>query len=146
VTFWTLYFHLDEETPDPETATVKKAPNWYNKINKQLTDDAISIPKGIDVAAGELIGHVGEAGPPGRMTEQIHLGVMSAVELGEEVHSGFWKTIDGSSTGRFCEVAEIVEKIDKPTPKRDGKLTRQELLAFYRQNPARVDFRKLAVR
>jgi hypothetical protein len=139
VRFWTLYFHLDQEQTGPN------APLWFVKAQAQLADDPVGLS--IDVAAGELIGHVGEAGPPGRFEGQLHLEVMSADELGERVHSSFWHTVEGAGMGRFCNSPEIVDKIDKTGPKgkKDGLISRAEMLNFYRNNDQREDFRKLAV-
>ncbi len=139
IRFWTLFFHLDMESNGPS------APAWYPKAAQQMADDPV--PLNIDVAAGELIGHVGEAGPPGRFEGQLHLEVMSADEIGELVEPGFWHTVDGAGMGRFCNAPEVVGKIDKPGPRgKDNVLSRAEVLSFYRNDPAREEFHKLAVR
>jgi hypothetical protein len=138
IRFWTLLFHLDEETGGKET------PEWYKKAAPQLADDPVGL--NIDVAAGELVGHVGEAGPPGRFEGQVHIEIMSAEELGEKVGGGFWQKVEAAGMGRFCAAPEIVDKIDKPSGgKKDGLLSRVEVMNFYRQDPRREDFRKLAV-
>lgn len=138
IEFWTLFFHLDNESPGPD------APAWFTRAQSQLGDDAVSLS--IDVAAGELIGHVGEAGPPGRLEGQVHVEVMSAEEIGDKIDPGFWHTIEGAGMGRFCDAPEIVDKIDKPVDgKKDGVLSRLEVLNFFRQDPARASFHKLAV-
>jgi hypothetical protein len=141
VTFWTLLFHLDDE------AGSAQAPRWYAAAKRLLADEAITLS--FDVAAGELVGHVGEAGAPGRFEGQVHLEVMSADELGEKIQPGFWHTVDGAGMGRFCNAHEIVDRIDKPSPrtgKPDGFLSRAEVLAFYRGDPRREEFHKLATR
>jgi hypothetical protein len=138
IEFWTLFFHLDAESPGPD------APAWYLRAQSQLGDDAVSLS--IEVSAGELIGHVGEAGPPGRLEGQVHVEVMSADEIGEKIDPGFWHTVEGAGMGRFCDAPEIVDKIDKPVDgKKDGVLSRLEVLNFFRQDPARASFHKLAV-
>jgi hypothetical protein len=139
IKFWTLLFHLDKETVSAE------APAWFNAAATKLGDDPVALD--IDVAAGDLVGHVGEAGPPGRAEGQIHVEIMSAEEIGEKVEPGFWHAVEGASMGRLCNVPEIVDKIDKPSAggRKDGKLSRLELLNFYRSDPAREEFRKLAV-
>jgi hypothetical protein len=43
--------------------------------------------------------------------------------------------------GRFCDAPEIVSRIDKA---KDGKLTRVEMLNFFRQDTRREDFHKIA--
>ncbi len=141
VTFWTLYFHIDGEQVG------KDAPPWFNKVGNQLGDQAAGL--NVDVAAGELIGHAGEAGPPGRLEGVVHLEVMSAEELGEKIQPGFWHTIDASDEGHFCTTPDVVDRIDKPGPpkgKKDGLISRAELLAFYQRDPARKEFHKFAIR
>jgi N-acetylmuramoyl-L-alanine amidase len=139
--FWTLLFHLDQET----ATSGKDVPAWLTKASSQLTDDAV--PLSIDVNAGDLVGHVGEAGLPGRTEGQLHVEVMSAEEIGEKVDPGFWTTVDGAGMGRFCESPEIVGRIDKPSPggKKDGLISRAELINFFKVDPQREAFRKLAV-
>jgi hypothetical protein len=138
VKFWTLLFHLDQETAG------NSAPAWFNQAAQKLGDDAIALD--IEVSAGDLVGHVGEAGPPGRLEGQLHLEIMSAEEIGDKVEPGYWHTVDGASMGRFCDAAEIVGKIDKPSGgKKDGLLSRVEMINFYRNDPARDEFHKLAV-
>jgi N-acetylmuramoyl-L-alanine amidase len=139
--FWTLLFHLDLET----ATTGKDAPAWYAKAASQLADDPVSL--NIEVNAGDLVGHVGEAGLPGRVEGQLHLEVMSAEEIGEKVEPGFWTVVDGAGMGRFCDAPDIVGRIDKPSPsgKKDGLLSRAEMMNFFRADPQREGFRKLAV-
>jgi N-acetyl-anhydromuramyl-L-alanine amidase AmpD len=138
--FWTLLMHLKEESPGPE------APAWWTKVASQLGDDPVTLS--VDVAAGEIVGHVGEAGPPGQQAGALHVEIFSADEIGDKVEPGYWKLIDGSSSGRFCDAAEIVDKIDRPGPngRKDGVLSRLELMNFYRGNPQREEFRKMATR
>jgi N-acetyl-anhydromuramyl-L-alanine amidase AmpD len=138
IRFWTLFFHLDEETSGKDT------PNWWKVNAAKLADDPVGLDT--DVAGGELIGHVGEAGPPGRFEGQIHLEVMSEDNLGDKLGSGFWHTVEAAGMGRFCAAPEIIDKIDKPIGgKKDGLLSRAEVMNFYRQDQKREDFRKLAV-
>jgi N-acetylmuramoyl-L-alanine amidase len=141
INFWTLFFHLDEESAGAH------APNWYNKASSQMADDPVGL--NIDVAGGELIGHVGEAGPPGRMDGQMHFEVMSTEELHNRIQPGFWKVIDGAGMGRFCTAPDVLDKIDKPGPpkgKRDNLLSRNEFRNFFTNDPKREEFHKLAVR
>jgi N-acetylmuramoyl-L-alanine amidase len=139
VKFWTLFFHLELEQGGGD------APAWFARAKNQLGDDPI--PLNVDIAAGELVGHVGEAGPPGRFEGQVHVEIMAAEEIGDRVEAGFWHTVDGAGMGRFCNAPDVVQKIDKPSAGRgrDNVLSRAELLGFYRGDPAREEFRKLAV-
>jgi len=141
VRFWTLLFHLDLET----STTGKDVPAWYAKAASQLADDPVGLA--IDVNAGDLVGHVGEAGLPGRFEGQLHVEVMSADEIGDKIEPGFWTTVEGAGMGRFCDAPDIVGRIDKPSPsgKKDGLLSRAEVLNFFKADPQREGFRKLAV-
>jgi hypothetical protein len=141
VRFWTLLFHLDQES----ATSGADVPAWFAKAASQLADDPV--PLAIDVNAGDLVGHVGEAGLPGRTEGQIHLEIMSGDELGEKIEPGFWTLVDGAGMGRFCQAPEIVGRIDKPSAggKKDGLLSRAEVLNFFKGDPQREGFRKLAV-
>lgn len=141
IRFWTLLFHLDQET----STTGKDVPAWYAKAASQLAEDPVGLA--IDVNAGDLVGHVGEAGLPGRFEGQLHVEVMSADEIGEKVEPGFWTTVEGAGMGRFCDAPDIVGRIDKPSPngKKDGLLSRAEMINFFKADPQREAFRKLAV-
>jgi hypothetical protein len=144
IRFWTLLHHLDRQS-DPNG---RDAPAWLKQAAGQLTDDPL--PLQIDVAAGDLVGHVGEAGPPGRFEGQLHVEIMSAEQIGETVDPGFFTPVEGAAMGRFCDVPDIVGRIDRGSPSgpgqvRDGNLSRAELLNFYKGNPEREHMRKLAV-
>jgi hypothetical protein len=138
IKFWSLFFHLEEETGGP------KAPPWLERAKGQLSEDPVGL--NIDVQAGEIIGHAGEAGPPGRFEGQVHIEIFSAEEIGDKIDPGFWKLVEGSGMGRFCNAPEIVDRIDKPGPggKKDGALSRAELTQFFRGNPGREELRKMA--
>ncbi|HEX9101701.1 MAG TPA: hypothetical protein VF997_05835, partial [Polyangia bacterium] len=58
-----------------------------------------------------------------------------------------WTTVEGAGMGRFCEAPDVVGRIDKPSPsgKKDGLLSRAEVLNFFKADPQREGFRKLAV-
>ena len=71
--------------------------------------------------------------------------------IGEKIDPGFWTTIEGAGMGRFCEAPQIVGPIDKGGAgavgqgKKDGLISRAEMLNFFKRDPAREAFRKLAV-
>jgi hypothetical protein len=142
IRFWTLLFHLDQETPGDT-----QAPLWFQRAQSQLGDDPVALD--VDVGAGDLVGHVGEAGPPGRLEGQVHVEIMSADEIGEKVDPGFWTLVDGAGMGRFCSAPQIVDPIDRPSAsaggKKDGLLSRAEMINFFRASPQRQAFHKLAV-
>ncbi|MFO0577239.1 MAG: N-acetylmuramoyl-L-alanine amidase [Polyangia bacterium] len=140
--FYILYYHLAKE--DPRTGRTRwligadKAPFW-----DQLAAGEVVFPD-VDVPGGEILGHIGHAGPPGSFEGQVHLEVMAPEEIGAKLDPGFWKAIDAGGSGHFCDVREILSAIDKP--KADGILSEPELRAFFQRNDARAELRKLAVR
>ncbi len=146
-TFYTLYFHIDEETGGASADPLLRAPAWWEKAHDKLADESIALS--VEVAAGELVAHVGEAGAPGRAEGQVHVEIFSTEELGERLDPEFWKTIDGTTSGRFCNDPFIVDAIDKPSRgqgKKDGLLSRAEVLGFFRGDDRRKEFRRLAIR
>lgn len=133
--FFTLLFHLAQEAGG--------AVPWLARA--QLGDEAMALD--IEIAAGELVGHVGEAGPPGRFEGQLHLEVFSADEIGAVVEPDYWTLVDGANTGRICSAPEVVRPIDgSGGGARDGLLSRAELINFFRDAPERRAFRRFAVR
>ncbi len=145
-TFYTLYFHLDEETGGASADPLLRAPAWWEKVRSQLGEDPVSLS--VEVAAGELVGHVGEAGAPGRLEGQVHVEIFSAEEIGDRIDPGFFQAIDGTTSGRFCNDPFIVGAVDGSgtSAKKDGLLSRGEMLSFYRGDERRKQFRRLAVR
>ena len=142
--FYILYYHLDREDPKgPRTP-------WYQEADKkpfwaQVTSGQVAFPD-VDVAGGEVIGHVGHAGPPGNFEGQIHVEVMSPDDIGAKLEPGFFKSIDAKGSGHFCNVNDIVAAIDKPKGRGDGILNEKELREFFQHDEARAELRKLAVR
>jgi len=139
--FFTLFFHVDSEDAE------ERAPNWLKtgKEKKWYKDLVAGEVVNLDqaVAAGEMVAHFGEAGRERGWKGVVHFEIFSAEEMGALVEPGFWKTIDGAKSGRFCVSPEIVQPIDT---NRDWKLQAHEILTFFQRNPAREKFRKLAVR
>ncbi len=139
--FFTLLFHLDaedEEKRQPNWMKAGKEKRWWKELAEGETTQ-LDQP----VAAGEVVGHFGEAGKRGSWRGQVHFEIFSSEEIGAQVQPGFWTAIDGSKGGRFCDAPEIVAPIDA---NRSGTLAHSEVVSFFHGNPAREKFRKLAVR
>ena len=134
--FWTLLFHLDEEFAGPS------APAWFARASSQLADDPV--PLAIDVNAGDLVGHVGEAGLPGRTRgaapRRDH-------ERRRDRREGRARILDhrrGRGHGPLLRGARHRRQIDKPSNgKKDGLLSRAEMMNFFKRDPQREAFRKL---
>jgi hypothetical protein len=142
--FYILYYHLDREDPKgtrtPWYVEADKKPFW-----SQITSGQVAFPD-VDVGGGEIIGHVGHAGPPGNYEGQIHVEVMSADDIGAKLEPGFFKSIDAKNSGHFCDVNDIVAAIDRPKGHGDGILNEKELRDFFQHDEGRAELRKLAVR
>lgn len=141
VRFFSLLMHVADESEGGDP------PAWFRggKGRKWWSDLAAGEVAQLDepVGAGELIAHVGEAGRGSDWKGQVHFEVFAAEEIGETIEPGFWKTYDGSAGGRFCLVPEIVNPIDRD---HSQSLAHSEVVAFFHDNPARADFRRIAVR
>lgn len=143
--FFSLYFHVrseisgDEETP-PWIARNPQAAEVMAQGRTALLDDLVE--------TGELLGHIGAAGPVGARRPEVHFAVFAKEELGGLVDPGHWEVVVGTETNRFCRNKEIIGRIDRPFrgEPRDGLLSRLELRRFFNANPTRLDFRRMAVR
>ena len=144
IVFFMLYYHLQRE--DPKTPRMSwivnadKAPFW-----SAVQAGDVAHPD-IDLGGGEIIGHVGHAGPPGSYEGQIHVEVMAPQDISAILDPGYFKPIDGGSSGIFCDTNEIISLIDRPKGRGDGMLSEAELRNFYQKDDQRAELRKLAVR
>jgi hypothetical protein len=147
VNFYLLYFHLDREDPSsPRTP-------WFQGADKKpfwsaIQNDDIAFP-GAEIAGGDVIGHAGEAGPPGNFEPQIHVEVMATEELGQVLEPGFWHPVDAGKSGHFCDSPEILGPIEhgpKGGAAGNRPPTDAELRSFYQKDEGRAEMRKLAVR
>ncbi|HMU38662.1 MAG TPA: N-acetylmuramoyl-L-alanine amidase [Pseudomonadota bacterium] len=142
--FFILYMHL--ERADPKKGRIP----WLHEAEKKpffaaMSQGSVFYPD-IDVGGGEVVGHVGEAGPPGNYESQIHLEVLSPEDLPAKLEPGSFKSVDGKSSGHFCDMRDIVSAIDRPKGKGDGILTEKELRDFFQNNDERAELHKLAAR
>lgn len=139
IKFFTFLLHLDYEKD------MAKAPSWLRGAKGKTWEQTLKAGEVAvldePIAAGELIGHFGEAGPPGARAGQVHFEIFSGEELGAKIDPKFWALVDGGR-GRFCEAPSIVGHIDY---NKNGTLQHQEVQYFYQNNPIREAFRKVAV-
>jgi hypothetical protein len=148
-TFFSLYFHLGWAT---ETAATEEAVGWLKdsrarRWREDLDRGEVAL-LGVNVAAGEVIGTLGEAGPPGEREDQIHFAIFSPTEITRELDPDHFEVIDGTAGGRFCTDRSILSRIDRSVGGRppDGLLSRRELRNFFRLHPRRAELRRVAVR
>lgn len=121
--FWMLAMHLADETPGP-SAPVWMHPGWDGKS----IDGTAILDEPVD--AGIQLGRVGTVGPPDVSQAQIHLEVFSRGNLfgHNDEWAADWLVLDGTAGQRLSEVPEINALIDGD---KDGRLSREELTAFY---------------
>ncbi len=128
VQFYSLFMHLaDEQAASPPAEWTTKSEAW--KAGKR--GDVVLLDEPIE--AGQLIGHVGKAGPAELSKAQVHVEFFSTYELFTDVKGAPWQLIDGTSGGRFCDAAQINDIIDTD---KDGTLARTELATFYQGGSA----------
>ncbi|MCS6914207.1 MAG: N-acetylmuramoyl-L-alanine amidase [Myxococcales bacterium] len=144
VTFFLLFMHLEREDPSSSRTP------WFQGADQKpfwpaIEADEVAFPD-VDVAGGEIIGRVGHAGPPGNFEGQLHFQAMSVEDLGQRLQPGFWRSLDASHTGHFCDLPEIIRLIDRPRGRGDGLISEPELRTFFQSDPARAELRKLSVR
>lgn len=148
IRFYSLYFHLyDELEAEPGDAGAPewlKSKEWQDrKGNRRIV--LLNEP----IEAGRVIGRMGKGGPPSARSSQIHFEIFATEEVTEKVEADTtllaqrWEVIDGTVGGRFSRSTRINDLIDQ-SPK-DGKLSRAELLSFFRTSSDRNLTRNLAV-
>lgn len=125
IEFYSLYMHLADEPSQSKpaewvTRESKDKTGWKDRGKKEavvLLDEPIE--------AGALIGHVGTAGPAELSRGQLHLEILSQGNLFGNLQP--WRVIDGSASGRFCDLPLVTDGIDAD---KDGLLSREELRQY----------------
>lgn len=127
VEFYSLYMHLADETraAAPVDWIANPKGGWAQRKGGK-PGEVVLLDEPIE--AGTLIGHVGTAGPAELSKPQLHVEVFSQSDLFEDWPSSPWEIVDGTSGGRFCDVARVNDLIDT---NKNGMLDRAELSAFY---------------
>jgi N-acetylmuramoyl-L-alanine amidase len=124
VEFYSLYMHLADETKQSTPAEWVKRETKDKSGWKDKGKPGVVVLLDEPIEAGTLIGHVGTAGPAELARGQVHLEIFAQSHLFDKVPNSPWKVIDGSGSGRFCDVQLINEGIDT---NKDGLLQRSEL-------------------
>ncbi len=127
--FYSFYMHLKQE---PRGLKPEKRLKWMTGRgwDDKDTSNTIDIMNPAEaVGAGEVIGHVGKAGP--EHTPQIHFEIF-AIDNGAVSRldkEKFWNLVPGDTDRRFCTQKPILDLID--TEKKDGQISDDELADFY---------------
>jgi N-acetylmuramoyl-L-alanine amidase len=127
VEFHSLYMHLADETKQspPAEWTTRESKDQSGWKYKAKPGAVVLLDEPIE--AGAMIGHVGTAGPAELSRGQVHLEIFSQSHLFGKVPNSPWNVIDGSGSGRFCDVPLITEGADTD---KNGILSRQELKQY----------------
>lgn len=148
IRFYSLYFHLANELDDDGDGAGR--PVWLESEawqREQRPRRVVLLDEPIE--GGSVIGRYGQAGPVGVRQAQIHFGIFATEEVIEIVQKDTdllleqWQIIDGTLGGRFSTSKTVNDLVDV-APK-DGKLSRAELLDFFRSNSERRLTRNMAV-
>lgn len=98
--FYMLFFHLDPANPNGipwlQRAEESKDGRWLAALRR----GDIAFPDA-GVVAGEALGQVGRAGPPGRLEPQIHVEVIAREPLGS-LAKGEFDEKDCAESGLVC--------------------------------------------
>jgi len=124
--FFSLYMHL----ADP-TVAAKEPPRWLVKAQARvaITPGEILLCDE-PVEAGEIVGHVGLAGPAELERAQLHFEIFSPRELFVDAAPARWTMYDGSAGGRFCDLKELISLVDAD---QNGELSRDEITDLFSQ-------------
>jgi murein DD-endopeptidase MepM/ murein hydrolase activator NlpD len=122
VRFWSLHMHLQDEL----TSGAKDKPPWLAK-QTPIAGQTMLIDEPVE--AGQLIGHVGAAGPEAVRRAQLHFEIFALEHLFDQLDGSRWEVVDGTGGGRFVDVDQVLTLIDTNS---DRKLSGTEISTFYR--------------
>ncbi len=133
--FFSLYFHL-MRLGDPKAKL--ELPKWKSdgKNPRPLgADDSAIVLMDEPVEAGMLLGYVGEAGPDDQRAAQLHFSIFAAKELGDILapDEQFWIVKESQAGLRYAQDADTLDLFDGKGGKKDGLLSRDELLHFFQE-------------
>jgi hypothetical protein len=128
VRFYALYYHLEDERSG-------KPPQWLAEcktFNAGASGDVLLLEE--PVQAGARSGRIGGGGPSNASGPQLHLQIFSRDPFVEDVQkigipASIWTVLDGTLGGRFCELGEILDVVDK---NKDGLIDNKEVLDAFR--------------
>ncbi len=145
--FFSLYYHLQRVT----NGWRRKRPTWLrgqSDLANRLARGRVVLTE-TPVQAGDLIGHVGEAGPTNHRSPQIHFAIFAKKHIGAELDPKYWELVEGKVDQRFCKNDALLRAIDRRFEgehRGDGLLSAPELQHFFTRNSGRTRFHRLAIR
>ena len=139
VAFFVLYYHLAPVLRPDSTPAWLRQPAAQKAAQTPLSGTGVFFPDA-DILAGEIIGRVGFAGPPGHHEPQIHLEVFAVEEVAQTLLPGLFRSKDCGVQGPLCSDAEVHALLAGPPARRHGS---EDAL----RNAAKVrELRRLALR
>ena len=150
--FYSLFFHAGQEEDNEWT---KHVVPWLIRTRKEGWRRDLALGRTVlmneKVEAGELIGHVGIAGPPGYRSSQVHFAIFAPRDVTrglEDAKERFWEVLRTNGRSRLCDHPGVLDRVDtaRKGQKGDGYLTRKELREFFRYSPQRRFMRQVAVK
>ena len=146
---FTLFYHLQQEQDTMESRNTppwiirSRRRGWHSKL---MAGEVTLLNE--PVKEGEVLGHVGMAGPPSERSPQVHYAVFAPRELGKEMEPGHWQVLESDGQSRLCDQPGIINAIDRAMAGKrpDGRLSRRELTRFFTSDPNRDRLYQVAVR
>ena len=140
VTFFVLLFHL---------AASSHTVDWAQALGRVRSAEHALLLRGqtvfpdIDVSSGELLGFVGEAGPPNAWEPQVHIEVMAAEEVAAAIDKDAFRQHNAGPSSLFCSERELLGPLGSWRRAEGGA---SALRTFLTQDPTSSELRRLAVR
>jgi len=141
VQFYLLLFHID----------LSAVPPWLARARRRAADSLrageVIFPE-VAVSAGELLGRIGLAGPPGDLEGQVHVEVIALTELGATLGESFFRALRPSDPGPLCTEREILGPLlnRRRPPSRPGQPAASALREFFQRTPDSQVLARIAAR
>ena len=146
---FTLFYHLQRER---DTMDSHKTPPWIVRSRRRGWRDRLMGGEvtllNEPIKEGEVLGHVGTAGPPAERSPQVHFAVFAPLDLGKALDPGQWQLLQSDGKSRLCDQPAIINAIDRAMAGKqpDGRLSRRELTRFFTADPDRDRLYQVAIR
>jgi N-acetylmuramoyl-L-alanine amidase len=130
--FYTVFFHMRDETSDSRKGKKLKwmsGDAWADAEPGKV----VVLDPAEPVQAGDVIGHVGIAGPDAEAQLHWEIFALDHGPIDRLDVNRFWKLYSGAGDQRFCTNKEILAQVEK---KKDGVITEEELLEAFRGDVA----------
>jgi len=114
--FFVLYYHLSSSLHAEDFPAWRRRKQAEQAAQAALSSVEVFFPN-VDILAGEVLGHVGVAGPPGSHEPQLHLEVFAAEEVSQALLPGRFRIKDCGEKGPLCSAAEVLSLFEGQPPR-----------------------------